>query len=127
MWKTYLKLDNWIISNLQNLYLWLLDRTSIYVATLMFVTYIGGLSPNIIRGKYQWWNCAFIALVGLVVILLPYLKQDKGDIKRYNAFAIQLEGMIIRHVFNSFQIGIAIVSSIVGDYLSAAGCLVMLI
>ena len=126
MWKTYLRFDSWMISNLQNLYLWLLDRTGIYVATLMFITYAGSLSPDIIRGKYPWWNCAFIALIGLVVIL-PYLKQDRGDVKRYNAFAIEIEGLIIRHAFNGLQIGLGVGSAIAGDYLSASGCFLMLI
>ncbi len=126
IWKSYLKLDNWVISNLQNLYLWLLDRTGVYVATLMFVVYVGGLSPDIIRGRFPWWNCALTVLIGLVVIL-PYLKQDRGEIKRYNAFAIEIEGLIIRHAFNGLQIGIGVGSAIAGNYPSAAGCLAILV
>ncbi len=126
IWKSYLKLDNWIISYLQNLYLWLLDRTGVYVATLMFVTYVGGFSPDIIRGEFPWWNLMFIGLAALI-IAIPYQEQNNGDIKRYNAFAIKIEGLFLRHAFNSFQIGLAVGSVIAGRYINSAGCLVMLI
>ncbi len=126
MWKDYLALDGWIISSLQDFYLWLLDRTGVYVATLMFITYIAGVSPDIIRGHLPWWNLIFIGLVG-AIITLPYRRQDRGDVKRYNAFAISLEGMVIRHGFNGLQIGVAVGSIAEGNYLNVAGSLMMLI
>lgn len=67
MWKVYLKLDAWIISKVQDAYLWLLDRTGVYVATLTFGIYaVVGLS-EIMDGGSTLWCGVLIALVGFSV------------------------------------------------------------
>lgn len=40
MWKAYMKGDAWVLSKNQDAYLWLLDRTGVYVGTLLFLCYV---------------------------------------------------------------------------------------
>lgn len=101
MQKAYFKLDAWILTKIQVGYLWLLDRTGVYVASLGFSIYaVIGLA-EVLDGGWGWLWCLFIVAVGLS--LAPrYLMQDKGENNRFNAIAMELTGWRWRHVLTIF-------------------------
>src|SRR6266436_3880235 len=96
--KIYHAFDQFLLSKVQDGYLWLLDRTGIYVATLMFTSFgIGiGISERTVLGG------VFLAIIGLVS-LFPYYLQDKGKNETYNAFAMIAEAGYFRHFFLGLQ------------------------
>lgn len=100
MWKAYLRLDAKIISFFQESYLWLLDRTGIYVATLAFMIYASACAIQVIflNGPLWLW-LPLIALVGLS-LSSKYKLQDKGKNELFNFVAMAMEEMWFRHAFN---------------------------
>ena len=102
MWKAYLKMDGWIISTLQETYLWLLDRTGVYLATVSFTTYAACciVEVAVIDGNFPRWVWgAMLAIVGLSSGHRYYL-QDKGNNDQINVTAMEMEGQRLRHVIN---------------------------
>ena len=107
MWKAYLRADKYVLDKIQNGYLWLLDRTGIYAATVMFIIFTCQPVLKILEGVkgYNLFYGICIAIIGVQTIPL-YLMQDKGDHTRYNSMAMFMEGTLLRHIFTSFQYGI---------------------
>lgn len=111
MWKVYLKLDAWIISKVQDAYLWLLDRTGVYVATLTFGIYaVVGLS-EIMDGGSTLWCGVLIALVGFSVAP-RYLMQDKGENNRFNVISMAMTSWRLRHFIIILMICSSVISAI---------------
>lgn len=100
MRKAYMKMDGWIISALQDTYLWLLDRTGVYVATVSFATYTVVAGLNIAQGAFPTW--AWIVLLAFVGLSSghKYLMQDKGKNESLNFSAMRMEEWRWRHSIN---------------------------
>jgi len=123
MWlaRAYMKMDGWMVSAIQNAYLWLLDRTGVYVATLMFAVFSVDPGIRIIQGKGSpLLSGIFIALVGMAVIV-PYITQDKGLNDRFNASALYIEGATWRHAFMGMEYGSLLVSIVALDPFAILG------
>jgi hypothetical protein len=126
MFKPYLKVDEWVKSLIQNTYLWLLDRTGIYVATLMFAAYVPAPGVAIIRGHDQIFNGIFIAIVG-IALAYPYILQDKGDNEAFNATAMWAENSVLRHVLIFLQISLVVSTMISLDIIGFVICTLQLV
>ena len=114
MWKAYLKLDQKILGVLQDAYLWLLDRTGIYVASTAFLTYAGIAVLEVSGHGSLWVWGPLLALVGLS--LGPnYLMQDRAENERFNLIAMLMEGTKWRHVWNIFILQVAVFAIITLD------------
>lgn len=107
MWKAYLKADAWVISKTQEAYLWLFDRTGVYVGTLMFASYTFTVALCFIRSGPAWWLFLFLASIGWTSGV-RYLWQDKGEHVRYNAVSLMVERATWRYGFNLFMIACVI-------------------
>lgn len=101
MWKAYMKGTAWVLSKIQDAYLWLLDRTGVYVGTLMFVCYVWIAAISVYRGESLWIWMLLLAIVGWVAGV-RYLWQDKAQHERYNSLAMFMEQWPWNHVFNIF-------------------------
>ena len=99
MKKVYFRADTWLISKIQDAYLWLLDRTGIYVATLAFSIYAVICTLEIMDGGTAWIWGAILIFVGLGVVP-RYLMQDKGQNERFNALSMALAEWHWRHQLN---------------------------
>lgn len=101
MLKAYLKFDAYLIERINTIYLWLLDRTGVYVATIMFDAYVVAAATSLCRanGLPIWYWMIILAFIGL--FLGPrYLMQDKGEVLRFNIASLVLEKWVGRHVIN---------------------------
>lgn len=77
--KTLIAIDNRLIEITQEVYLWLWDRTGVYVATLMFAAYVG---DHVCWGPLHVGNFIFLALAGAWASRV-YFVQSK-DLRRLN-------------------------------------------
>src|SRR6266446_8868224 len=100
--KIYHAFDQFLLSKVQDGYLWLLDRTGVYVATLIFGSFLVAAAIAIFQHKYHTGWMVFIgvciAIIGLTC-LLPYSWQDKGKNEIFNAIALSIEAGYGRHFF----------------------------
>lgn len=78
--KRILAVDTYLIEATQEAYLWLWDWTAVYVATLMFLAYVG---DHVCWRALTWLDSAFIAFAG-IWIGYRYVAQSK-DLRRLNA------------------------------------------
>lgn len=99
MWKAYLGFDAYLIERINTAYLWLLDRTGVYVATLAFITYTAMVALLLANGRSIWFWLPVLAFVGLSMGH-KYLMQDKGQNDIFNLGAMQWESWRWRHYFN---------------------------
>lgn len=99
MHKAYFKLDAWVIAKIQDAYLWFLDRTGIYVATVGFTVYaVVGIS-EVLDGGTPWLWGLLLALVGLS--LAPrYMMQDKCKNEQFNLIAMAMQDFRGRHLIS---------------------------
>lgn len=98
MWKAYLKADAYILGIIQDAYLWLLDRTGVYVATLCFMIYATAAFVALSTGAPLLFWGPLLLMVGLS--MLPrYTLQDKARNEHFNAIALMLQGWLWRHPF----------------------------
>jgi hypothetical protein len=100
MWKAYLKADAWILSKTQDFYLWLLDRTGVYVATCGFAIYAGICTAELLNGGTLWLWLPLLALVGLTMGP-KYLMQDRAEHVGFNFIASSMEAWRWRHGLNA--------------------------
>jgi hypothetical protein len=96
MWQKYLKLDAYVLSKVQDAYLWALDRTGIYVATISFVVYAGIVIMCLSKGYSVW---VWLPLLGFVGFSLgpKYLMQDRAENERFNVIAMLMQSSWWRH------------------------------
>lgn len=97
MLKTYKKFDAWLIHHFQGAYLWLLDRTGIYVGTVIFLN--GTLVILHLIQQNSMWLAAFIMVAILLISLPRYLLQGAEKYETFNQVAAFEEGMSGRHLF----------------------------
>ena len=98
--------------------LWLLDRTGVYVATVAFALYVVSVGGQVITGS-AWLTIFLIGITGLFLIH-KYLLQDKGKNDLFNAIALQMANMRVRHAFNVLFIMILIPTDLlVGNIVGA--------
>ena len=100
--KIYHAFDQFLLSKVQDGYLWLLDRTGVYVATLMFASFCVAPGISIIQQKFILLSGICIAIIGLIC-LFPYHLQDKGKNDAFNASALSIEAGRPRHFFLGLQ------------------------
>lgn len=97
MKKAYKKFDAWVIQHFQDAYLWLLDRTGIYVGTVVFLNGVV-MVLDLIR-RQSMWLAAFIMIVILILSLPRYLLQGAKEYETFNHMATFEEGLPGRHIF----------------------------
>jgi len=106
--KIYHAFDQFLLSKVQDGYLWLLDRTGVYVATLIFGSFLVAGAIGIFQNKSDPGWMVFlgvcIAIIGLSC-LFPYSLQDKGKNEKFNALALYIEAGYTRHFFVGLQYG----------------------
>ena len=87
----YKKLDGWILKKLNEIYLWALDWTGLYVGTLCFLMGAEQVFYMITRGA-MWF--AALQFVFVLALSAPrYYWQAKDMQKLYNMVAEQFEGL----------------------------------
>lgn len=126
MWKAYLRVDAWVLSKIQDAYLWLLDRTGVYVGTLMFVSYVYVVGIFFWAYGTSWILIAILASVG-ITSGQRYLWQDKGKNERFNAASISIEGWALRHPLNLFVLFFTVFDAVILDPISASSKIVFLL
>ncbi len=118
----YRAFDQYLLSKIQDGYLWLLDRTGVYVATLIFGSFLVAAAIGLFQHKFDpGWMVflgACIAIIGLTC-LLPYSWQDKGKNEKFNAIALYIEAGYVRHFFIGLQYGFLVGDLIDLDAISA--------
>lgn len=98
----YAKLDESAKQAAQNSYLWLLDRTGVYVATVQMAMYLlSGALITLKNGYMPWWIIIFLGLPG-VFMGMKYLLQDKGKNDAINAGAMMYEASGFRQFANFY-------------------------
>ena len=106
--KIYHAFDQFLLSKVQDGYLWLLDRTGVYVATLIFGSFLVAGAIGIFQNKSDpRWTVFLgvcITIIGLSC-LFPYSLQDKGKNEKFNALALYIEAGYTRHFFVGLQYG----------------------
>lgn len=107
MWKAYLNLDQKILSLFQEGYLWLLDRTGVYVATVAFLIYAVIALMEISNGSSLWIWGPLVAFVGLAQSN-AYRMQDRAQNEKFNLIAMMMEVSRLRHYFNLLLIALAL-------------------
>ena len=119
--KIYYAFDQFLLSKVQDGYLWLLDRTGVYVATLIFGSFLVAAAIGIFQHKTDHGWMVFIgvciAIIGLTC-LLPYGLQDKGKNEKFNALALYIEAGYSRHFFVGLQYGFLVMDLIDLDVIS---------
>lgn len=116
--KLYRKADGWLLTKAQDAYLWLLDRTGIYVGTIMMACFSIVTVYNVATASAFSTKIILVTLlffVSLVCIWMYYL-QDKGQNEIFNSIALSWEGSTIRHGIFGYQIGGLIADLCVRDY-----------
>lgn len=86
-----IKIDDFIWNSLQDGYLWLFDRTGIYVATIAVIPYSLSIWILFIELPPTWVKYLIIitgAVVGFLNLGTRYYLQDNGLIIPYNASAL---------------------------------------
>lgn len=73
-------LDDYLVAAAQEIYLWLWDRTGVYVATLLFAAIVG---EQICWGPIKIWGFAFLAIFG-ATSAYAYMVQAK-DLRLLNS------------------------------------------
>lgn len=93
----YKKADGWLLQSLNNLYLWAMDWTGLYVGTLCFLMGAESCAYMIHRGNH-WW--AAFNLIFVIAIAGPrYYWQATGNNKLFNAISSYMEEGVFRHIF----------------------------
>lgn len=103
----FTKSDDWIILNLQVIYLYLLDRTGVYLATLEFALIGAGtiLSFVAVPGAgYRFFLLGLLLFNG-AVLGQRYLMQDKAQTKPFNMGALIMRRWVLRHALTGFLAG----------------------
>lgn len=93
----YKKADGWLLKRLNDIYLWALDWTGLYVGTVTFL--LGAESCAYMIHREWMWFAAF-NLIMIVMIAAPrYYWQATGKNKLFNAVAEYFEEGFARHFF----------------------------
>lgn len=108
----YIKLDRYLIDGSQNSYLWLLDRTGVYLATILMVAHIGSFACLTLRdGKLSWLWMGFVLILGLGD-MIRYWWQEKEQYDAINAGAMEFEAWKWRHFGNGWFIAMLLLDLI---------------
>jgi len=102
--KIYRKFDAWIIAGLNDLYLWLLDWTGVYIGTITFL--MGAEQVAFLIYIKAAWFAAFMLLMILVNAGIRYHQQAMGLVARYNLAAEWFEKSPIRTALIAFGVGL---------------------
>jgi len=81
--------DDRVTDALQDAYLWVLDRTGIYLSTLMMVV-PAEASARLVIDKQAYFIAAIIFVVNAIALHPIYLRQHRGEFKIHNAVAMHL-------------------------------------
>jgi hypothetical protein len=105
MYKLYVKLDEYLLALCQETYLWVFDRTGIYVATVMFMLYavVAALQLLLNQGS-PWVWLPLIVFVGLSAST-QYRLQDKGPVP-FNAMSLAVRSLPLRFYVNFFMLSL---------------------
>lgn len=121
------KIDFWALCKVQTTYLWLLDRTGVYVASLCFMIYAIIASCFVLGGSGSLWLWGPLLVVVGVSNTPRYLMQDKGQNDRYNALALFMQGMQFRNYLNVFLLGIFFGELLLGEVFGAIANLLFIL
>lgn len=91
------KFDAKLIDIVQNAYLWVWDRTGIYVSTLLFILYVG---DHFFWAALKWFDFIFLAWAGLwcsylYVVQSKDLRRLNDDLRQWRDFAVRPYLMIL--------------------------------
>lgn len=87
--------DTYVIETVQEAYLWLWDRTGIYVGTMIFSA---AVCEHLAYGRLGWGSFFSLALVGAVATT-RYIAQQKS-FRLLNAMALSWRMPWLRYFFN---------------------------
>lgn len=115
------EIDEKIIDRLQEAYLWLFDRTGVYVATTSMVLIIMWFVVGNLRSPDYMW----LTLLGLVACIIcglaqisRYRLQDRAQYEKFNAIALLSRQDDIRISFQSILAVFAALDALNLDVLS---------
>lgn len=98
----YSKADQWAVTKTQDAYLWLLDRTGIYLGTVCMIDYIASAGCLAMRDGYMSWIwIVFLGIFG-ITCAFRYWWQEKGMNDAINAGAMAFEASHFRTFGNIF-------------------------
>jgi hypothetical protein len=104
-----IRFDAFLIRNLQQAYLWILDWTGIYVATIgTMAIIIGNGAIMISNSAGSIWLQFFFMTFNIMILIPYYLDQDKANYTIYNLRALMFQESVVRIFISYFFIGIAI-------------------
>jgi hypothetical protein len=109
----YMKLDAYLIARLNELYLWALDWTGIYVGTLVFLSMVPSIA-NLIARDHMWAG-AIVLFCGILMGAPRYWLQGFST-DAFNKIALQLESQWPRHVFVWWNISELLLDFIIPEF-----------
>ncbi len=92
-----IKFDRYCIARAQEIYLWLLDYTGVYRATIQTILLMIVLALDILRDVITWLSIVCFAIL-LSMAVLDYINQDKGKYEIMNYAAMKMRESIFRLV-----------------------------
>lgn len=101
-----IRFDAFLIRNLQRAYLWILDWTGIYVATIGTVAIIIGNGAIMINTTGSVWLQFFFMTINIMILIPYYLDQDKANYTVYNLRALMFQVSPVRIFISYFFFGI---------------------
>lgn len=106
------RIDNWIIATMQDAYLWLLDRTGCYCASVSLCCWVAGIASTWDgKDKGSIFIAVFFTIIVFIDLGVRYYYQGSGLYMVYNALALN-----IRSVFSFRMINCGILLGLgVGD------------
>lgn len=106
-----MNVDGWLKSKAQDSYLWLLDHTGVYCATLRLGLLICSFIPDIIRGNHTIVILTIICFWG-VSHGMSYYWQDTKKYEVYNVSAMEWEAAF----FRKWGVPIIMIGAVLNDY-----------
>lgn len=109
-------MDRYIITKLQDAYLWVYDWTGVYVASLAVGFFLFG---KVISGFTLDPVSLLLTIFNIVILIPAYIEQDKNQILMYNARALSYQTMMPRKLLTAFVAGLTAGEIVFHEYADA--------
>lgn len=120
-------IDSKIIEAVQAAYLWLYDRTGVFLATLTFATIVADVFCGGLTTGLRLFDFLFLGYVGLTSAV-RYHMQSTGQIAALNLGQLELRNStIVRPIFIALMLSIIVIATYKSDAWKVASALLALL
>ena len=123
------KLDDKVINLLQEAYLWLLDRTGVYLASVQVALFAYAVGIALLQDVNFFLKLLVgaLAAANLLFVYIRYIMQDKGQTKIINMSAMSLRDWSFRHAFTFFFLFYIPPEIMIGNYVGFSQTIALLL